>query len=129
MTPFSELLTQTFCFNDLVLNLWISNSLKTRIAFEHLILFIVKMQNIWNLISWKNLYISDIFICYNANINGMWNTRKQGEFFSYSNKLGKLNLWPCEQTNFYKFNFRGFIGTFLVNFATCDKNNHFEKPL
>ena len=31
--------------------------------------------------------------------------------------------------NFYKCDFGGFIGTFLANFATCDKNSHFQKPL
>ena len=30
--------------------------------------------------------------------------------------------------NFLKYDFGGFIGTFLVNFATCDKNNYFQKP-
>ena len=39
---------------------------------------IVKMQNICNLIVWKSVLISDIFNCYGANINGMWNPRKLG---------------------------------------------------
>ena len=38
---------------------------------------IVKMQNICNLIGWNSVHIFDIFNCYHANINGMWNTEKQ----------------------------------------------------
>ena len=39
---------------------------------------IVKMQNTSNLNGQNSLHISDIFNRYNANINGMWNTRKLG---------------------------------------------------
>ena len=40
--------------------------------------FIIKMQNICKLIGWNRVHISDIFNCYRANINGMWNARKLG---------------------------------------------------
>ena len=40
-----------------------------------LIFFIVKMQNIYNLIGWISVHNSNIFNCYSANINGMWNAR------------------------------------------------------
>ena len=39
---------------------------------------IVKMQNICNLIGWNSVHIFDIFNCYRANINGMWNAGKLG---------------------------------------------------
>ena len=42
---------------------------------------IVKMQNICNLIGWNSVHISDIFNCYRANINGMWNARKLGGIY------------------------------------------------
>ena len=43
--------------------------------------FIVKMQNIYNLIGSNSVHISDIFNCYRANINGMWNARKLGGIY------------------------------------------------
>ena len=43
--------------------------------FIYIFLFIVKMQNIWNLTD----HISDIFNCYSASINGMSNARELGE--------------------------------------------------
>ena len=49
------------------------------------------------------------------------------EFFSYYIPLEKVNSLS-EQMNFYKYDFEGFIGTFLVNFATCDQNKYFQKP-
>ena len=39
---------------------------------------IVKIQNICNLIGWNRVHISDIFNCFSANTNGMWNKRKLG---------------------------------------------------
>ena len=44
--------------------------------------FIVKMQNTYNLIGWNSVYISDIFNCYRANINGMWNAGKLGGIYA-----------------------------------------------
>ena len=44
-----------------------------------LVSIVVKMQNICNLIGWKSAYIFDIFNCYRANINGMWNAGKLGD--------------------------------------------------
>ena len=38
--------------------------------------FIVKMQNICNLIDWNSVHISGMFNYYRANINGMWKARK-----------------------------------------------------
>ena len=38
--------------------------------------FIVKIQNICNLISWNSVYISDMFNYYRANIDGMWNAQE-----------------------------------------------------
>ena len=40
--------------------------------------FIVKMQNASNLNDWNSMHVFDIFSCYIANINGMWNARKLG---------------------------------------------------
>ena len=34
------------------------------------------MRNICSLIGQNSLHISDIFNCYSANINGMWNAQK-----------------------------------------------------
>ena len=42
---------------------------------------IVKMQNIYNLIGWNSVHIFDIFNCYHANINGMWNAGKLGGIY------------------------------------------------
>ena len=39
-------------------------------------IFIVKKQNICDLIGRNIMHISNIFICYSANINGMWNGKK-----------------------------------------------------
>ena len=39
---------------------------------------IVKMQNICNLIGWNSVHIFDIFNCFRANINGIWNAGKLG---------------------------------------------------
>ena len=41
--------------------------------------FIVKMQNACNLTGWNSLDISDVFNCYNASINVMWNAWKLSE--------------------------------------------------
>ena len=55
--------------------IWINfNSIFTQF-FKKLI---VKMQNIFNLIGWNSVHIFDIFNCYRANINGMWNARNLG---------------------------------------------------
>ena len=43
-----------------------------------LLYFIVKTQNICDLIGWNSVNISDVFNCNSANINGIWNARKQG---------------------------------------------------
>ena len=43
-----------------------------------IMVIIVKVQNICNLIGWNSVHISDIFNCYRANINGMWNAGKLG---------------------------------------------------
>ena len=43
-----------------------------------LLYFIVKTQNIFDLIGWNSVNISDVFNCYSANINGIRNARKQG---------------------------------------------------
>ena len=40
--------------------------------------FIVKMQNIYNLIGWNSVHIFDISNRYCENINGMWKARKVG---------------------------------------------------
>ena len=45
---------------------------------EAIIIIIVKTQNICNLSGWKSVRISDIFHCYSANINRMWNARNVG---------------------------------------------------
>ena len=41
--------------------------------------FIVKMQNICDFIGWNSMHIFNMFNCYRANINGMWNAGKLGE--------------------------------------------------
>ena len=46
---------------------------------------IVEMQNIYNLIGWNSVHISDIFNYYSANINGMWNARKRSGIYKYLN--------------------------------------------
>ena len=43
--------------------------------------FIVKMQNIFRLIGWNNVHISDIFYYYSANINGMSDVKKPGGIY------------------------------------------------
>ena len=43
--------------------------------------FIVKMQNISDLIARNGVHFSDIFNRYRANINGMWNARKLGGIY------------------------------------------------
>ena len=48
---------------------------KFRMLSRCVILIIVKFQNIYSLIGWNSVHISDIFNCYSANINGMWNAR------------------------------------------------------
>ena len=40
--------------------------------------FIIKMQNICNLVNWNSTHISETFNCYRANINGIQNARKLG---------------------------------------------------
>ena len=42
---------------------------------------IVKMQNICNLTACNSVHIFDIFNCYRANINGMWNAEKLGGIY------------------------------------------------
>ena len=39
---------------------------------------IVKMKNIWNLTGCNSVHVFDIFNCYRANTNGMWNAGKLG---------------------------------------------------
>ena len=46
-----------------------------------IMVIIVKVQNICNLIGWNSVHISDIFNCYRANINGMWNAGKRGGIY------------------------------------------------
>ena len=41
-------------------------------------MYLLTMQNFYNLTSWNSVHIFDIFNCYSANINGMWNTRRLG---------------------------------------------------
>ena len=47
-----------------------------------IMVIIVKVQNICNLIGWNSVHISDIFNCYRANINGMWNAGKLGGIYT-----------------------------------------------
>ena len=47
------------------------------------------MKNIFNLIGLNSMQISDIFNCYNANINGMWDARKLGGVYK------NLTLYKC----------------------------------
>ena len=42
---------------------------------------IVKIQNIFNLIGWNSVPISDVFNYYSVNNNGMWNVRKLGGIY------------------------------------------------
>ena len=67
---------------------------------------IVKMQNICNLISWNSVHISDIFNCYSANINGMWNARKHGGIYKTFN------------TSNLRFNINNLIYDLKVTSAT-----------
>ena len=42
---------------------------------------IVKMENICNFIGWNSVHTFDIFNCYRANNNGMWNAGKLGGIY------------------------------------------------
>ena len=53
------------------------------------------MQNICNLIGWNSVHISDIFNCYSANINGMWNARKWGGIYKTFESILTQNIYVC----------------------------------
>ena len=56
-------------------------SLRQLLVIHYLLPPIVKMQNICSMIGWNSVHISDIFNCYCANINGLWNARKLGGIY------------------------------------------------
>ena len=51
------------------------------LVVKRLKIIILNLQNICNLIGSNTEHISDIFNCYSANINGMWNARKLGGIY------------------------------------------------
>ena len=66
------------------------------LLIQHLSTFIVKMQITCNLIGWNSVHISDIFNCYRANINGMWNARKRGGIYkTFEFVLVKPKTYIC----------------------------------
>ena len=55
-----------------------ASKIKTRSLYLPII---VKMQNIFRLIKWNNVHISDIFYYHSANINGMSDVKKPGGIY------------------------------------------------
>ena len=58
--------------------------LKTNVLVENKYFYyiiIANMQNICFLIGWNSVHISDIFDCYSADVNGMWNAKKRGGMY------------------------------------------------
>ena len=94
------------------------------------------MQNIYNLIGWNSVPISDIFNCYRANINGMWNRRKHwqehGTIFRSSNIYLRIYLtfFYFRKNTSSKNTFDAlYISSNSYNWRPCRRNNGPEKGI
>ena len=54
------------------------------IGFWAIKVIFVTVQNVCNRIDWNSVHISDMFICYSANVSRMWNVRKLAGIFKTS---------------------------------------------
>ena len=72
--------TYTYTDTCVYIYIYIILSLKCKI-YNHAYCNYLQLLPVWNLIGWNSVHISDIFNCYSANINGMWNARNLGGIY------------------------------------------------